>query len=135
MTAHTRRQNEKESAVNTPAIPTVTLNNGIEMPQLGYGVFQVPDAETTDAVAAALDAGYRSIDTAAVYGNEAGVGRAIADSGIARDELFITSKVWISDHGFDATLRACDASLERLGLESLDLYLICLLYTSPSPRD
>jgi len=124
MTAHTRRQNEKESAVNTPAIPTVTLNNGIEMPQLGYGVFQVPDAETTDAVAAALDAGYRSIDTAAVYGNEAGVGRAIADSGIARDELFITSKVWISDHGFDATLRACDASLERLGLESLDLYLI-----------
>ena len=110
--------------MHAPTIPTVTLNNGIEMPQLGYGVFQVPDAETTDAVAAALDAGYRSIDTAAVYGNEAGVGRAIADSGIARDELFVTSKVWISDHGFDATMRAYDASLERLGLESLDLYLI-----------
>ncbi len=110
--------------MSIPTIPTVTLNNGIEMPQLGYGVFQVPDAETTAAVAAALDAGYRSIDTAAVYGNEAGVGRAIAESGIARDELFVTSKVWISDHGFDATLRAYDASLERLGLDHLDLYLI-----------
>ncbi|MEV7610206.1 aldo/keto reductase [Microbacterium sp. NPDC089320] len=110
--------------MNAPTIPTVTLNNGIEMPQLGYGVFQVPDAETTAAVAGALDAGYRSIDTAAIYGNESGVGRAIADSGIARDELFVTSKVWISDHGYDATLRAYDASLERLGLDHLDLYLI-----------
>lgn len=110
--------------MNAPTIPTVTLNNGIEMPQLGYGVFQVPDAETTAAVAEALDAGYRSIDTAAIYGNESGVGRAIADSGIARDELFVTSKVWISDHGYDATLRAYDASLERLGLDHLDLYLI-----------
>lgn len=110
--------------MNTPTIPTVTLNNGVEMPQLGYGVFQVPDAETTAAVAAALDAGYRSIDTAAIYGNEAGVGRAIADSGVARGDLFVTSKVWISDHGYDATLRAYDASLERLGLDHLDLYLI-----------
>lgn len=110
--------------MNAPIVPTLTLNNGIEMPQLGYGVFQVPDAETTAAVAAALDAGYRSIDTAAIYGNEAGVGRAIAESGIPRDELFVTSKVWISDHGYDAALRAYDASLERLGLDHLDLYLI-----------
>lgn len=105
-------------------IPTITLNNGVEMPQLGFGVFQVPDAETTTAVAAALEAGYRSIDTAAVYGNEAGVGRAIAESGIARDDLFITSKVWISDHGYDPTLRAYDQALDRLGLDHLDLYLI-----------
>ena len=105
-------------------IPTITLNNGIQMPQLGFGVFQVPDAETTAAVSAALDAGYRSIDTAAVYGNEAGVGRALAESGIARDDLFITSKVWASDHGYDAALRAYDATLERLGLDHLDLYLI-----------
>ncbi|WP_285363589.1 aldo/keto reductase [Microbacterium sp. LMC-P-041] len=110
--------------MNAPIVPTLTLNNGIEMPQLGYGVFQVPDAETTAAVAAALDAGYRSIDTAAIYGNEAGVGRAIAESGIPRDELFVTSKVWISDYGYDAALRAYDASLERLGLDHLDLYLI-----------
>lgn len=124
MTAHTRTPNKKESAVSTPTIPTVTLNNGIEMPQLGYGVFQVPDAETTAAVAAALDAGYRSIDTAAVYGNEAGVGRALSQSGIDRSDLFVTSKVWITDHGYDAALRAYDESLERLGLDHLDLYLI-----------
>ncbi|WP_217176989.1 aldo/keto reductase [Streptomyces sp. AC495_CC817] len=105
-------------------VPTLTLNNGIEMPQLGFGVFQVPDAETTAAVSAALEAGYRSIDTAAIYGNEAGVGRALAESGIARGELFVTSKVWTSDHGYDSTLRAYDAALERLGLDYLDLYLI-----------
>ncbi len=110
--------------MSTPTIPTVTLNNGIEMPQLGYGVFQVPDAETTAAVAAALDAGYRSIDTAAIYGNEAGVGRALSQSGIDRSDLFVTSKVWIADHGYDAALRAYDESLERLGLDHLDLYLI-----------
>lgn len=110
--------------MNTPAVPTVTLNNGIEMPQLGYGVFQVPDDQTTAAVETALDAGYRSIDTAAVYGNEAGVGRALANSGIARDDLFVTSKVWIADHGYDATLRAYDRSLALLGLDHLDLYLI-----------
>ncbi|OJU39892.1 MAG: 2,5-diketo-D-gluconic acid reductase [Microbacterium sp. 69-10] len=106
------------------SIPTITLNNGIEMPQLGFGVFQVPDDETTAAVAEALRVSYRSIDTAAVYGNEAGVGRAIAESGIDRSDLFITSKVWNSDQGFDATLRAYDEALEKLGLEQLDLYLI-----------
>ncbi|MFK0246634.1 aldo/keto reductase [Amycolatopsis azurea] len=105
-------------------IPTVKLANGVEMPQLGFGVFQVPDEETTAAVKAALDAGYRSIDTAAVYGNEAGVGRALAESGIARDELFITTKLWNSEQGYDATLKAFDASLAKLGLEKLDLYLI-----------
>lgn len=103
---------------------TITLNNGIEMPRLGFGVFQVPDAETAEAVASALDAGYRSIDTAAVYGNEAGVGRAITESGIARDELFVTTKLWNTDQGLDAALAAYDASLERLGLDYVDLYLI-----------
>ncbi|GAA3673993.1 aldo/keto reductase [Arthrobacter ginkgonis] len=103
---------------------TITLNNGIEMPRLGFGVFQVPDAETTEAVASALDAGYRSIDTAAIYGNEAGVGRAIAESGIARDELFVTTKLWNTDQGFDAALAAYDASLAKLGLDYADLYLI-----------
>ncbi|MEU6104073.1 aldo/keto reductase [Streptomyces flaveolus] len=105
-------------------VPTVTLNNGVEIPQLGFGVFQVPDAETTAAVSAALEAGYRSIDTAAIYGNEAGVGRALADSGIARDDLFVTTKLWNADQGYDATLKAFDTSLDKLGLDHVDLYLI-----------
>ncbi|MFI8194162.1 aldo/keto reductase [Streptomyces sp. NPDC085946] len=105
-------------------VPTVTLNNGVEIPQLGFGVFQVPDAETTAAVSAALEAGYRSIDTAAIYGNEAGVGKALAASGIARDDLFITTKLWNADQGYDTTLRAFDASLDKLGLDYVDLYLI-----------
>ncbi|PWI13855.1 oxidoreductase [Streptomyces sp. Act143] len=104
--------------------PTVTLNNGIEIPQLGFGVFQVPDPETAAAVTSALEAGYRSIDTAAIYGNEAGVGQAIAASGIARDELFVTTKLWNADQGYDATLKAFDASLAKLGLDFVDLYLI-----------
>ncbi|WP_349931371.1 aldo/keto reductase [Glutamicibacter mishrai] len=108
----------------TTAIPTITLNNGVEMPQVGFGVFQVPNEETTAAVSAALKAGYRSIDTAAIYGNEEGVGKALAQSGIAREELFITSKIWISDLGYEQTLEAFDASLERLGLDYLDLFLI-----------
>ncbi|PJJ43157.1 diketogulonate reductase-like aldo/keto reductase [Glutamicibacter mysorens] len=105
-------------------IPTITLNNGIEMPQVGFGVFQVPNEETTAAVSSALKAGYRSIDTAAIYGNEEGVGKALAESGIARDELFITSKVWIADMGYEQTLEAFEASLRRLGLDYLDLFLI-----------
>ncbi|MFD6152925.1 MULTISPECIES: aldo/keto reductase [unclassified Streptomyces] len=104
--------------------PTVTLNNGVVMPQLGFGVFQVPDDETTAAVASALGAGYRSVDTAAVYGNERGVGRALASSGVPREELFVTTKLWNDDQGYDATLRAFDASLDKLGLEYTDLYLI-----------
>ncbi|GAA0528750.1 oxidoreductase [Saccharopolyspora subtropica] len=105
-------------------VPTITLNNGVTIPQLGFGVFQVPDAETTAAVSAALQAGYRSIDTAAIYGNEAGVGRAIAESGIARDELFITTKLWNEDQGYDTTLKAFDRSLDLLGLDHVDMYLI-----------
>ena len=108
----------------TTAIPSLTLNNGVDMPQVGFGVFQVPNEETATAVAAALKAGYRSIDTAAVYGNEEGVGKALAESGVAREELFITSKLWIADLGYEQTLKAFDASLERLGLDYLDLYLI-----------
>ncbi|MFF5373299.1 aldo/keto reductase [[Kitasatospora] papulosa] len=105
-------------------VPTVTLNNGVTIPQLGFGVFQVPDDETTAAVTAALEAGYRSIDTAAVYGNEAGVGRALAESGLGREELFVTTKLWNADQGYDATLTAFDASLAKLGLDHVDLYLI-----------
>ncbi|WP_405633541.1 aldo/keto reductase [Streptomyces sp. NBC_01174] len=105
-------------------VPTVTLSNGVTIPQLGFGVFQVPDGETTAAVASALEAGYRSIDTAAVYGNEAGVGRALAESGLARDELFVTTKLWNADQGYDATLAAFDTSLAKLGLDHVDLYLI-----------
>ncbi|AEN14160.1 MULTISPECIES: aldo/keto reductase [unclassified Streptomyces] len=107
-----------------PSSPTVTLNNGTTVPQLGFGVFQVPDEETTAVVTSALEAGYRSIDTAAVYGNEAGVGRALAQSGIPRDELFVTTKLWNDDQGHDATLAAFDASLDKLGLDHVDLYLI-----------
>ncbi|MFC7964134.1 aldo/keto reductase [Streptomyces cinereoruber] len=107
-----------------PHIPTVVLNDGTEIPQLGFGVFQVPDDETTTAVTHALEAGYRSMDTAAVYGNEAGVGRALAASGIARDELYVTTKLWNADQGYDATLRAFDDSLAKLGLDHVDLYLI-----------
>lgn len=106
------------------SIPTVTLNNGVSMPQLGFGVFKIPDEETTAAVTSALQAGYRSIDTAAVYRNESGVGRAIADSGIPRSELFVTTKLWNEDQGYDSALRAMDASLEKLGLDHVDLYLI-----------
>ncbi|MEV1048114.1 aldo/keto reductase [Streptomyces sp. NPDC049916] len=105
-------------------VPTVTLNNGVSIPQLGFGVFQVPDDETTAAVTGALEAGYRSVDTAAAYGNEAGVGRALAESGIPREELFVTTKLWNTDQGYDATLAAFDASLAALGLDHVDLYLI-----------
>ena len=106
------------------AVPNITLNNGVEMPQLGFGVFQVPNDETEAAVTAALEAGYRSIDTAKLYGNEEGVGAAIAKSGVPRRELFITTKLWNNDQGYDSALRAFDASLSRLGLSYLDLYLI-----------
>nr|WP_202558798.1 aldo/keto reductase [Streptomyces sp. SID5789] len=94
------------------------------MPQLGFGVWQVPDAEAETAVVQALEAGYRSIDTAAIYGNEEGTGRALAASGVAREDLFVTTKLWNSEQGYDSTLRAFDASLAKLGLEYLDLYLI-----------
>jgi diketogulonate reductase-like aldo/keto reductase len=107
-----------------PEQPTVTLNNGVVMPQLGFGVWQVPDDEATPAVATALATGYRSIDTAAMYRNESGVGKAIAASGIARDELFVTTKLNNDGHGREATLRAFEQSRKNLGLDYVDLYLI-----------
>ncbi|GCD96080.1 aldo/keto reductase [Embleya hyalina] len=110
--------------MNNPIVPTVKLNNGVEIPQLGFGVFQVPDNETTTAVTSALEAGYRSIDTAAIYGNETGVGRALAASGLSREELFVTTKLWNADQGYDKTLRAFDTALGKLGLDTVDLYLI-----------
>lgn len=105
-------------------IPAVELNNGVTMPQVGYGVFQVPPAETATAVTAALEAGYRSIDTATLYGNESGVGRAVRDSGIPRGELFLTTKLWNDAHGYDAARKAFDTSLAELGTDYVDLYLI-----------
>ncbi|MFJ8601807.1 aldo/keto reductase [Streptomyces shenzhenensis] len=105
-------------------VPPIILNNGVEMPQLGLGVWQVPDDEAERAVATALEAGYRSIDTAALYGNEAGTGRAVAASGLPREDIFVTTKLGNGDQGYDATLRAFDASLAKLGLDYLDLYLI-----------
>ncbi|WP_411574978.1 aldo/keto reductase [Streptomyces fradiae] len=105
-------------------VPTLTLNNGVAMPQLGFGVWQVPDSEAADAVGTALEAGYRSIDTAAVYENERGTGQALKASALPREELFVTTKLWNTEQGYDSTLRAFDASLERLGLDYVDLYLI-----------
>jgi diketogulonate reductase-like aldo/keto reductase len=105
-------------------VPILTLHNGVELPQLGFGVFQVPPEEVVEPVASALAAGYRLIDTAAAYGNEQGVGRAIASSGLPRDEVFVTTKVWNLDQGYDETLAAFDRSLSALGMEVIDLYLI-----------
>ncbi|MEU4658301.1 aldo/keto reductase [Streptomyces sp. NPDC023723] len=105
-------------------VPPIILNNGVEMPQLGFGVWQVPDDEAETAVATALKAGYRSIDTAAIYGNEKGTGKGIAAAGLPREDLFVTTKLWNSDQGYDSTLRAFDASLAKLGLDYVDLYLI-----------
>ncbi|QKZ04472.1 MULTISPECIES: aldo/keto reductase [Pseudomonas] len=107
-----------------PSAPLITLNDGVQIPQLGLGVWQLDDAQAYASSKAALAAGYRHIDTAMIYGNEAGVGRAVAESDLAREQIFITTKLWNADQGFDNTLRAFDASLERLGLETLDLYLI-----------
>jgi 2,5-diketo-D-gluconate reductase A len=103
---------------------TLPLNDGVRIPILGFGVYQIPPEQTEQAVSDALAAGYRHIDTAAAYGNEEAVGRAIAASGIPRDELFVTTKLWIHDGGEDGTKRAFDASVQRLGLDVLDLYLI-----------
>lgn len=105
--------------------PLISLNNGITMPQIGLGVWQAKDGQEVEvAVSTALQCGYRLIDTAAVYGNERGVGRAIATSGIPREEIFVTTKVWNADQGYEQTLAAFDKSLERLGLDYIDLYLI-----------
>ncbi len=104
---------------------TVALLNGVEIPRIGFGTFLIPDgADVKSAVLSALAAGYRHIDTAAVYGNEKGVGEAVRESGIAREELFVTSKLWNSDQGYESALRAFDKSLGLLGMDYLDLYLI-----------
>ncbi|MCP2317433.1 2,5-diketo-D-gluconate reductase A [Nocardia amikacinitolerans] len=105
-------------------MPSIVLNDGNVIPQLGFGVFQVPPEDVFDVVTAALDAGYRSIDTAAIYGNEQGTGQAIRAFGLPRDEVYVTTKLWNADQGYDATLRAFDASMDKLGLDYLDLYLI-----------
>jgi diketogulonate reductase-like aldo/keto reductase len=104
--------------------PALTLNNGVAIPAVGLGVFQTPPDETRDAVAAALDAGYRHIDTAAAYGNEREVGEALAASGVDRAEVFLETKVWISDFGYDETLHAFDKSAGKLGVEQVDLLIL-----------
>ena len=106
------------------AVPTVALHDGVEIPQLGFGVFQVPPAETQEVVEEALASGYRHIDTATAYGNEAAVGAAIAAAGLARDEVFVTTKLWNSEQGYDSTLRAFEKSLKGLAMDRVDLYLI-----------
>jgi 2,5-diketo-D-gluconate reductase A len=103
---------------------TVTLNNGVEMPAIGLGVFQTPPEETRAAVLAALEIGYRHVDTAAAYGNEREVGQAIRDSSVARSEVFIETKVWISDFGYDETLHAFDKSAGKLGVDTIDLLIL-----------
>ena len=105
-------------------IPTVKLSNGVAMPVLGFGVFQIPPDQTEQAVTDALDAGFRSLDTARSYLNEESVGNAIRASGVPRDELFVTTKLWIEDQGEEAAKRAFETSLQRLGLDYVDLYLI-----------
>ena len=105
-------------------VPKIILNDGNPIPQLGFGVFKVDPEETDRIVGDALEVGYRHIDTASAYGNEVGVGKAIANSGIDRDELFITTKLWNSDQGTQSALDAIDLSLEKLGLDYVDLYLI-----------
>ncbi|MBX0301362.1 aldo/keto reductase [Cryobacterium sp. 1639] len=108
----------------TTSLPTITLNDGHTIPQLGFGVFKVEPTETTRIVTDALEVGYRHIDTAAVYGNEEGVGQALASSGIDRSDLFITTKLWNDKQGTQSALDAFDESLEKLGLDYVDLYLI-----------
>jgi diketogulonate reductase-like aldo/keto reductase len=105
-------------------VPTITLNNGVTLPAVGFGVFQTPPDETIAAVETALRVGYRHIDTAAAYGNEREVGRAIEASGLDRDDVFVETKVWISDYGYDATLHAFDKSAAKLGLEQIDLLIL-----------
>ncbi|GAB3959887.1 hypothetical protein GCM10027614_80360 [Micromonospora vulcania] len=113
-----------------PTIPHLTLNNGVEMPAIGFGVYQTPPDETRSAVDAALSAGYRHIDTAAAYGNEKQVGEAIATSGVDRSEVFVETKIWISDYGYDQTLHGFEKSAAKLGVDQIDL----LILHQPCPR-
>ena len=106
------------------SIPTFTLNNGVQMPALGFGVYQTPPEQTIAAVEAALQTGYRHIDTAAAYGNERQVGEAIRRSGLDRDDVFVETKIWITDYGYDATLHAFDKSSGKLGVDRIDLLIL-----------
>jgi diketogulonate reductase-like aldo/keto reductase len=108
----------------TSSVPVLDLNDGNKAPQLGFGVFQIPDGETAEAVDTALAAGYRSLDTAAIYKNEAGVRQGIERSGVPRGDIFLTTKLWNAEQGFDSTLKAFDASLKKLGTDYVDMYLI-----------
>jgi diketogulonate reductase-like aldo/keto reductase len=108
---------------NATEVPVLTLRDGVEIPQLGFGVFQIPPEETQESVEEALGAGYRHVDTAAAYRNEAGVGAAIAATGVRREDVFITTKLWNCEQGYDSTLRAFEQSIERLGTGNVDLYL------------
>jgi diketogulonate reductase-like aldo/keto reductase len=109
---------------NATEVPVLALHDGVEIPQLGFGVFQIPPEETQEKVEDALAVGYRHIDTAAAYRNEAGVGAAIAASGVRREDVFVTTKLWNSEQGYDSTLRAFEKSVGRLGTGHVDLYLI-----------
>jgi diketogulonate reductase-like aldo/keto reductase len=106
------------------SIPTFTLNNGVDIPAVGYGVYQTPPQETVNAVETALETGYRHIDTAAAYGNEREVGEAIRRSGLDRSEIFLETKVWITDFGYDATLHAFDKAAGKLGVDQIDLFIL-----------
>ena len=105
-------------------VKNITFNDGNSIPQLGYGVWQIEDNGAADAVSTALETGYRHIDTASIYGNEVGVGRGIAASSVPREDIFLTTKLWNSDQGYEKAIAALDASLERLGTDYVDLYLI-----------
>lgn len=106
------------------SIPSLPLNDGHRIPQLGLGVYKVKNSQATDVVLSAFEAGYRHVDTAALYGNERGVGIAVRTCGLAREDIFVTTKVWNDDHGYEQTLRAFNTSLRKLGLDRVDLYLI-----------
>jgi diketogulonate reductase-like aldo/keto reductase len=113
---------------------TLTLNNGVEIPALGLGVFQTPPDETRDAVSAALASGYRLIDTAAAYGNERQVGEAVASSGLDRSEVFVETKIWISDYGYDETLHGFEKSAGKLGVDQIDLLILHQAFPSAFDR-
>ncbi len=115
----------EQSVLNMSIETKISLNNGVQMPVLGLGVYQSPPGSVTEnAVLTAFNAGYRHVDTASVYSNEADVGGALKQSGIPREQVFVTTKLWNSDQGYDSTISACEQSLKRLGLSYLDLYLI-----------
>jgi diketogulonate reductase-like aldo/keto reductase len=119
-----RLPNVDDMTQETTHMTNLTLNNGVEMPALGFGVFQTPPDETREAVEAALATGYRHIDTAAAYGNERGVGEAVRSSGLGRDDVFLETKIWISDYGYDETLHGFEKSAGKLGVDRIDLLIL-----------